>query len=118
MVKVAFGKYETWDKKKVVDWILSCRRDEGVPMFKTKFGGVRFKVDGEPATMAICWGGLDGAPSVMFTKVPESDIKLIEEGIGDWRKILSKYGTESDIEKALSYGIYIKGSKLPRIVRK
>ncbi|MHA1866363.1 MAG: hypothetical protein ACTSWZ_07645 [Candidatus Heimdallarchaeaceae archaeon] len=113
----AWGEYEKWEPRKVVDWIIACRRDEGIPMFKTKFARLPFKVGGEPATMAICWSGHDGVPSVMFTHVPKNDLKLIEEGFGDWRKILTKYGTKRDIEEAEKYGIYIKGFKLPKIVR-
>ena len=113
----AWAEYEEWEPRKVVDWIVECRRDEGIPMFKTKFAGLHFKVDTEPAVMAICWGGHNGAPTVMFTNVPRNDLKLIEEGIGDWRRLILKYGTRLDIEEAERYGIYLKGSRLPRIRR-
>lgn len=113
----SYPKYEEWEAKKVVNWILKCRKDEGIPMFKTKFAGLHFKVDSEPAVMAICWGGHDGVPSVIFTKVSKEDLEIIEEGIGDWRKILEKHGTKYDIEEAERYGIYLKGHKLPRIAK-
>ena len=64
-----------------------------------------------------CWAGRDGVGMAMFKNVKEEDIKLIEEGTGDWRKLIEKYGSREDVEKAESYGIYIKGFKLPRIIR-
>jgi len=100
--------------KSVKDFILACRRDEGIPMFKTKFAGQRFLGNG---VLAICWGGRDGVGSVFFTDVPEEDIKLLEEGIGDWRRLLNKYATKEEILEAESYGIYLKGHKLPRVVK-
>jgi hypothetical protein len=109
--------FEEWEPRKVVEWILACRKDEGIPMFKSRFAGVPFKIDKENAVMSICWAGHDGVGSIMFKNVPESDLKLIEEGVGDWRKLITKYGSSKEIEEAESYGIYIKGYKLPRIIR-
>jgi hypothetical protein len=113
----AFGRYEEWEPRKVVEWILACRKDEGIPMFKSKFAGVHFQVEGKPAVMGVCWAGRDGVGMVMFKDVPESDVRLIEEGVGDWRKLIEKYGSREEIEKAESYGIFIKGFKLPRIIK-
>jgi hypothetical protein len=31
--------------------------------------------------------------------------------------LIAKYGSSKEIEEAESYGIYIKGYKLPRIIR-
>lgn len=105
---------EKWNPVSVKDFILNCRADEGIPMFKTKFGGLR--VWGKHGVLAVCWGGHGNAKdSVVFTDVPDEDIKLIEEGFNDWRRLLQKYGTPKDVETAESFGIYIKGSKIPRM---
>mgnify|MGYP000144318727 CR=1 FL=1 len=100
---------DSW--KNVTKFILACRRDEGIPMFKTRFAGQRFIGNG---VLAICWGGHDKVGSVLFTNVPKEDLELIEESIGDWRKLLRKYGTPEELEEAESYGIYLKGYKLPK----
>lgn len=110
----AFPTYEKWNPKTVTEWILACRRDEGIPMFKTKFAGLQFSIKNKPAVLAVCWGGHDTAPSVMFTHVPHNDLKLIEEGIGDWRRLIEKYGTEEEKREAFKYGVRLKGFKLPR----
>ncbi|HEX68392.1 MAG TPA: hypothetical protein ENG13_04940 [bacterium] len=99
----------------VKKFILACRRDEGIPMFKTRFAGQRFWGNG---VLAVCWGGHDNVESKFFYGVPKEDLELIEESIGDWRKLLRKYGTPEELEEAESYGIYLKGYKLPRIVRR
>jgi len=111
---ISFPEYEKWEPKKVVEWIVACRKDYGVPMFKSHYARLHYQVKGKPAVLAICWGGYDGTPSVMFTDVPKEDLELIEESIGDWRKLLRKYGTPEELEEAESYGIYLKGYKLPK----
>ena len=110
----AFSPTEKWNPRTVVDWILACRADEGIPMFKTGYAGLKFAVANKPAVLGICWGGRNTAPSVLFTHVPHDDLELIEEGIGDWRKLIDKYGSEKEKREALKYGIYLKGFKLPR----
>jgi len=103
-----------WTKDNVVNYILACRADEGLPIFKTRFGGLPLESDGKKAVMAICWGGHELVSSKAFVDVPEEDLKLIEESVSDWRKLIEKYGTEEEKKKALSGGIYIRGVKLPK----
>ena len=109
---------EEWNPENVVKFILACRRQEGIPTFTTRFAGARFKFDSTNAVLAKCWGGKKEEISTYFYKVPEEDLKLIEESVGDWRKLLDKYGTEAQKSEAERYGIYLKGFKLPRIIVK
>lgn len=104
-----------WNKDSVLSYIEACRKDKGLPIFKTKFAGIEFEIDRKPAVMAVCWAGNDLVGSVVFTDVPKEDIELLEEGVGDWRRLVKKYAPEklSELEK---YGIFIKGGRLPRFM--
>ena len=104
-----------WTRDNLVRFILGCRRDKGLPIFKTKFAGFQFEVDNKPAVMAVCWAGQDMWGSQMFVDVPKEDIKLIEEGTGDWRRLIEKYGTPEEIKMAKSGFILIRSVKLPAI---
>ncbi len=106
-----------WNKKDVVKFILACRRDEGIPMFVTRFAGKPLKVDGKGIAIAKCWGGRGTIEGTYFFDIPKEDYEMLEENIGDWRKLLEKYGTSEQIREAESYGIYLKGFKLPKIRR-
>jgi len=105
---------EKWTPSAVRDFILACRRDKGIPMFKTKYAGIPLEIDHSPVAIAICWAGEDFVDSKVFTDVPKEDLHLLEEGFGDWKRILRKYGTEKEFEEANKYGIYIRSANLPR----
>jgi len=107
-----FSATEKWSPKNVVNWIVACRADKGIPIFKTRYAGVKFSVRNEPAVLGVCWGGEDTAPSILFTDVPEEDLKLIEEGIGDWKRLIEKYGTEKEKREVFKYGVRLK--ELPK----
>jgi len=106
---------EKWTPSAVKEFILECRRDKGIPMFKTKYAGIQLSMDNHPLALAICWAGEDFVGSRVFTDVPKEDIKLMEEGFGDWKRLLNKYGSPKDLEEAKRYGIYVKSWHLPRI---
>ena len=108
------GMVEEWKPEAVTDFILVCRRQKGIPTFTTQFAGKRFEFDSSNAVLVKCWGGDGPEISRYFYKVPKEDIEIIEESVGDWRKLLAKYSPES-LPEAERYGIYIKGFKLPRI---
>jgi hypothetical protein len=99
------------DGREVIDFIMRCRMDEGIPMFKHEFAGK--PIYGERAVLAVCWSGHNGATSEIIDDIPEDMLKTIKEERGVWRKILEKYAPDK-LEEAESYGIYIKGYKLPR----
>jgi len=105
---------EKWTPSAVRDFILACRRDKGIPMFKTKYAGIPLEIDHSPVAIAICWAGEDFVDSKVFTDVPKEDLHLLEEGFGDWKRLLRKYGTEKEFEEANKYGIYIRSANLPR----
>jgi len=104
-----------WEKDSVLSFIEKCRKDKGIPMFKTKFGNLRFAIAGKPAVMAVCWAGEDKVSSVIFSNVPYEDLRFLEEGVDDWRRLVKKYAPEKlpELEK---YGIFIKGGRLPRFM--
>lgn len=87
----------TKGRKEAVDWpvnvagfIVECANTNGIPMFRTRFGGRRF--DG--LVLGICWGVRGAVPSRWFRNVPPEDLQHLEEGPGDWTWLLQKYGTE------------------------
>ena len=106
-----------WDKDSVISYIEACRKDKGLPVFKTKFAGIEFEINGKPAVMAVCWAGNDLVGSQIFTDVPKDVVGFLEEGVGDWRRLVKKYAPEKlpELEK---YGIFIKGGRLPRILKR
>ena len=105
-------KVEKFSPEKVADWVYRCRViDKGIPMFKTRLFGVRLPGN---AVLAVCWGGRDEVGSVYFTDCPTTFIDLVEHSKSDWRTVLKMYAPEK-YEEAVRAGIYIKGSRLPRI---
>jgi len=80
-----------WRDDEVKSFIRMCLADGGIPMFKDKYAGKRFEVDGKPAVLAICYGGRGNAPNHQwFRDVPERDIEIIERETGEWREFLTR----------------------------
>jgi len=80
-----------WDDNNVKIFIKGCLEDGGVPMFKDRFAGERFIVDGKPAVLGICYGGKGRwKDSQWFKEVPEEDIDVIESMTGEWKEFLSE----------------------------
>lgn len=99
-----------WSPETVREFILGCRKDEGIPMFKSLYAKHPILFNGKPAVLAVCWGGRGKfRDSFFFTDVPEDDLKLIEGMTGDWRFLIRKYGTKKDVIEAESHGVYIPG---------
>ena len=67
--------------------------------------------------LMVCWGGHDNVGAYFFKDVPPREVEELEENVGDWRNLLEKYGTPEEIREAESYGVYIKGFRLPKIVK-
>ena len=104
-----------WSRESVVDFILECRRDEGLPMFVPDIGDVELTYKGKPAVLAKCWAGHGRAPdSVVFVDVPEEDVSFIKAGKSDWRRLLNRFAPEKMAE-ATRHGIYVHGYRIPRI---
>jgi hypothetical protein len=106
-----------WDKN-IDDFILSCRRDMGIPTFIPKYNGVEFGKEG--IVGGRCFLGKGAIEGMWFKNVPSKYVDIIEKRKGDWRFILEervKEGkiSEEEAKKAYEYGIYHPGFKLPRI---
>lgn len=103
-----------WSREAVVDFIMRCRRDEGIPMFIPDMTGLELMYEGRPAVMAKCWAGRGTAPdSMVFVDVPREDVEFIRAGRSDWRRLLTRFAPEKMAE-ASRYGIYIHGYRIPR----
>ena len=97
-----------WTPENVKRFILECRADGGIPMFRTHYAGIPFEYAGQRAVVAICWGGYGRAPdSVLFFNVPEDIIKELEREKGDWKFLLLRYGTVEDLIKAMKYPVIL-----------
>jgi len=82
--------------EEVVKFIKECIDAKGLPVFRTRYAGKRFEVDGKPAVVASCFGGIkEKEPqSRVFYNVPEKDIILMERFTGDWTYFLGKYAED------------------------
>lgn len=87
---------EEYTPENVVKFITSCLDVNGVPMFKTGFARRPFKEDTKRAVMAICYGGKEEWETLSryFVGVPEEDLKLMREKVGEWIFLLDKYAPE------------------------
>lgn len=96
--KHAEEKAIDWKPDEVEEFIEGCLDDGGIPMFKNRYAGRRFEVDGKPAVLAICYGGRGRyKDSQWFKNVPEKDIDIIEKETGEWKEFLERRTHESDI---------------------
>ncbi|RLE87847.1 MAG: hypothetical protein DRJ67_03670 [Thermoprotei archaeon] len=85
-------RVKRWTPENVVEFIEWCREDGGVPQFRATVGGMPFKVDGEYAVLAVCWGGKTrGNEAVLFTGVPKEDLVEILTRRGEWRYFLALF---------------------------
>lgn len=82
--------------EEVVKFIKECIDAKGLPVFRTRYAGNRFEVEGKPAVVASCFGGIkEKEPQTrVFYNVPEKDIELMERFTGDWVYFLSKYAED------------------------
>ncbi len=108
-----------WNRENVKNFIVACRKDEGIPMFKTRYAGGRIKVGDKNSVIGICWGGYNRFPnSVVFVNVPDEDIEFLERGTGDWLRLMERFDLKKELKEAKRHGIRIKGFRLPKILRK
>ncbi|HDO19246.1 MAG TPA: hypothetical protein ENG74_00810 [Thermoplasmatales archaeon] len=91
LVREAGRKAVDWNRY-VGDFIYQCRRDGGVPMFKTKYAGKRFEIGSKPAVLGICYGGRGMAKdSQWFKNIPEHELELVERETGEWRELAIRH---------------------------
>jgi hypothetical protein len=95
MVELRLPKVE-YKPEEVVKFIKECIDAKGLPVFRTRYAGKRFEVDGKPAVVASCFGGIkEKEPqSRVFYNVPERDIILMERYTGDWAYFISRYAED------------------------
>lgn len=95
--KESNGRYSHLEKvdfeTNVAPWIERCREAGGIPMFRTKYGGISFLDEkGRPMLMGVCWMRSDEVPSVWFQNVPKEAYDKAVNYLGEWRWFLWKYG--------------------------
>ncbi|MGQ9469772.1 MAG: hypothetical protein ACUVTD_08160, partial [Nitrososphaerales archaeon] len=85
-----------YSPESITGFIESCIRAKGVPMFRTRYARVPFRVDTKRAVAGICYGGVEPAepPSRVFVDVPEEDLRIMRERVGDWIFLLRKFKPE------------------------
>ena len=89
-------------KSNVADYIVECRNEGGIPIFKTRYADQPFITpDNKRVVLGLCWGGFkDGIEGMWFVNVPEDDIKRMEREYGDWKWLIKAYGSKDQVEKA------------------
>lgn len=106
-----------WTKESVIDAIERCRKDEGIPAFRTRM------VPPIPGVGRIvfftCMGGKGtfSPDSITFVSVPEDDYELIKEKVGDWKYLVLKYEGHEKLKELLEYPVRYYSSRwklLPR----
>ena len=91
-----------WTRENVCDFIYNCRViDNGIPVFKTHYGGVPFIMDGKYYVLAVCWLGKNTpyGCSKWFVDVPEDVFERLRVMKGDWKWLAEKYCSEEVKEK-------------------
>lgn len=91
----------------VADWIVACRVDGGLPLFKTRFAGERYP---KGHILAVCWAGRGLIEGRWFKDVPSEDVELMESKHGEWKDILSDRGTSEQVEKAMKAPLILTGA--------
>jgi hypothetical protein len=96
MVELVKLQKVEYKPEEVVKFIKECIDAKGLPVFRTRYAGKRFEVDGKPAVIASCFGGIkEKEPQTrVFYNVPEKDIMLMERFTGDWVYFLGKYAED------------------------
>ena len=79
-------------RENVAGWITSCLNVGGLPMFRTRYAGLRW--DGD-RVLVVCYAKANEVPGGFLEDVPREDLGMMERGVGDFRPILDKYGTPS-----------------------
>jgi hypothetical protein len=107
--------------KNIDDFILSCRKDMGIPTFIPHYGETDFGEQG--IVLGRCFLGKGAIEGKWFKNVPKKYVEIIRKEKGDWRFILEERLKEGKIKKeqyeeAFKYGIYHPGFKLPRIPKR
>ena len=111
MLRVSGLPEVKWNKKNVVEFIEKCRKDCGIPMFKTAFFFKATDEQGNPVVFGHCWGGYGKAPDmVVFVDVPPEDYNFVKLVKRDWEALLKFYAPEK-LPELESLPIIIKGRK-------
>jgi len=86
---------QSWNRVTVTDFIVSCREQGGVPMFRTRFAGLPYETpEGKEAAVAVCWGGVGPEISTAFTELPRDVVETLSRRRTQWDWLLALYGGE------------------------
>lgn len=91
-----------WTRENVCNFIYNCRvLDNGIPVFKTHYGGSPFIIDSKYYVLAVCWLGKNTpyGCSKWFIDVPEDVFNRLRVIKGDWKWLTEKYCSEEVKEK-------------------
>ena len=73
----------------LIKFIKKCRDAGGVPIIRTKYGGVRLPHN---SVVVACWGRGDVVKGGTITDIPPDLIDELEKTKGDWKWLLERYG--------------------------
>jgi len=102
VIEVKLPKIE-WNPENIVKFIEGCRMSEGIPMFRTGYGGEDFEFAGKKAAMGVCWGGTDTG-SFLFVNIPEDEFEELKSRSGDWHILAIRYAPEK-YKKLVKYPV-------------
>lgn len=88
-----------WNTRKVCNWMAEVRSVGGIPIFKTKYGGVPFEKNGEKCVLGVGWDTKGKATSVWICGIPENLYNELAEKPADFLTLYKMCPT--DIKKKM-----------------
>lgn len=89
---------KTWNPENVSEAIINCRTNcNGVPLFRPSYAGEQLEVNGEPATLMVCWNGGKDCSGTFFKSVPDKEVQEMESREGEWKYFLRKWDTNNSL---------------------
>jgi len=117
MEERAVTRAKPWTRENVVSFIYNCRvRDNGIPVFKTHYGGQPFVIDSSHYVLAVCWFGKNTpyGRSQWFSNVPKDLVDRMAKEKGDWRWLCDKYCTTEQKEEIYGAPVIATYRIMPR----
>jgi len=92
---------DIWLPERVKNFIVACRRNEGLPVFRTRVLGKKVK----DYVFGMCWGAEEKVPSKVFMILPEEKVDYLKEDDDDWKRLLKRWGFTKELEECEWYDI-------------